>query len=468
MPRDNGAGLLPGSIGDLAARLRRGETTPTKLAEAALKGLAKQGRRLNAVVALTEERALRRAEQAEAELAAGIDRGPLHGIPWGAKDLLATRGTPTSWGAAPLRHQSIDRDATVVERLERAGAVLVAKLAMVECAGGMGYEELDAQFTGPGLNPWNRKHWTGGSSTGSAAAVAARLLPFSIGSETFGSIVNPAGFCGVTGLRPTYGRVSRFGAMALSWTLDKLGPMCLTAGDSALVLDAIAGPDPHDPTAAARRFAYAPAKARRSGFRLGLPKGWDDGIEPEVARNFRAAVKTLEGFATVEPVALPDLPADAAVVLIIAAECASALEDIIEDGRLAELSAPSDRVKPYAYAALPSQDYLRAMRLRRRIAQETSRLLAGFDAFVTPTTKGVAPKIKKRLDRSKGSPVAGSIGAFANLAGLPGITVPNGLGADGLPTGLLFTGAPWQEARLIALAEAYQQKTDWHRAAPPA
>ena len=471
MPRDSDArrpsALVDGSIGDLASRLRRGETTPTKLAEAALERLANRGRALNAVVTLTEERALRQAKQAEAELAAGIDRGPLHGIPWGAKDLLAVRGSPTTWGAPPLRDQHIDCDATVVERLDQAGAVLVAKLAMVEFAGGMGYDELDAQLTGPGLNPWNRKHWTGGSSTGSAAAVAARLLPFAIGSETFGSIVNPAAFCGVTGLRPTYGRVSRFGAMALSWTLDKLGPMSLTAGDSALVLQAIAGPDPRDPTAARRRFAYRPATARRSGFRLGIPKGWDNGVEPEVARRFRASVKRLEDFATVEPVRLPDLPADAAVVLIIAAECASAFEDIIEDGRLAELAAPSDRVKAYAYAALPSQDYLRAMRVRRRVAQDMARLMADYDALVTPTTLGAAPKITARLDRSSGSPVAGATGAFANLAGLPGISVPNGLSRDGLPMGLLFTGGAWQEARLIALAEAYQQRTEWHRAAPP-
>jgi len=471
VPRDNGTGApgawVPGSIGDLASRLRRGETSPTKLAEAAIEALSSKGRALNAIVTLTEERALRQAAQAEAELAAGIDRGPLHGIPWGAKDLLATRDYPTTWGAAPLRNQRIDHDATVVERLDQAGAVLVAKLAMVEFAGGMGYDELNAQFTGPGLNPWSRKHWTGGSSTGSAAAVAARLLPFAIGSETFGSIVNPAAFCGVTGLRPTYGRISRFGAMALSWTLDKLGPMSLTAGDSALVLAAIAGPDPRDPTTAQRRFAYTPANARRSGFRLGIPKGWDDGVEPEVARNFRASVKLLKSFATVEPVRLPDLPVDAAVVLIIAAEGASAFENIIEDGRLAELSAPSDRVKAYAYAVLPSQDYLRAMRLRRRVAQDMSRLMADYDALVTPTTLGVARKVTARLDRSKGSPVAGSIGAYANLAGLPGISLPNGFGANGLPSGLLLTGGAWQEARLIALAEAYQQRTDWHRATPP-
>src|SRR5215210_5071251 len=208
------APLAFASIRDLGRMLRAGETTPTALAEFFLDRLDTVGRRLNAVATLTRERALGEARVAERELAAGHDRGPLHGIPYGAKDLCATAPPyPTSWGAAPLRDQQFDRGATVIERLRAAGAVLVAKLAMVELAGGMGYDQPDAAFTGPGLNPWNTEAWSGGSSSGSGSAVGAGAVPFAIGSETVGSILTPASFCGVAGLRPTYGRISRHGAM---------------------------------------------------------------------------------------------------------------------------------------------------------------------------------------------------------------------------------------------------------------
>ena len=233
------------SVRELGRMPRAGETTPTALTAFFLTRLESAGRRLNAVVTITRERALAEAALAERELAAGHDRGPLHGIPYGAKDLCATAPPyPTSWGAAPLRDQQFAADATVLARLRAAGAILVAKLAMVELAGGMGYEQPNATFTGPGLNPWNPDSWSGGSSSGSGSAVGAGAAPFAIGSETVGSIMTPAAFCGVSGLRPTYGRVSRHGAMALCWTLDKLGPMCRSADDCGLVLAAIAGPRP--------------------------------------------------------------------------------------------------------------------------------------------------------------------------------------------------------------------------------
>jgi len=232
------------TVRELGRRLRAGETTPTELARRCLERLDRVARPYNAVVTLTPERALREARLAEAELAAGHDRGPLHGIPYGAKDLLATANIPTSWGAAPYRDQVFPTDAAVIERLHGAGAVLVAKLAMIELAGGMGYRTADASFSGPALNAWDREAFSGGSSSGSAVAVALGAVPFAIGSETSGSIVAPAAYCGVSGLRPTYGRVSRRGPMALSWTMDKLGPICRPADDCGLVLAAIAGPDP--------------------------------------------------------------------------------------------------------------------------------------------------------------------------------------------------------------------------------
>ena len=244
------------TIRDLGAKLRAREVTSVQLAEFFLSRLEKFGPVYNAVVRVTRDVALAQAKQADEELKAGKDRGPLHGIPFGVKDLLATKGIPTSWGAAPLKDQMLDEDATVVVRLREAGAVLCAKLAMVELAGGFGYKQADASFTGPGLCAWDKTCWSGGSSSGPGSAVGAGLVPFAIGSETWGSIMTPAGYNGIAGLRPTYGRVSRHGAMALSWTMDKLGPMCRTADDCGLVLDAIAGRDPLDPSSIASEWKY--------------------------------------------------------------------------------------------------------------------------------------------------------------------------------------------------------------------
>ncbi len=216
--------LLHAPVTELAPLLRKRNFTSTALTDAYLDRLEKLGSKLGAVVTITKELARKEAAQADAEIKAGKYRGPLHGIPYGVKDLLATKGIPTTWGAEPYKEQVFDYDATVVRKLREAGAVLVAKLAMVELAGGFGYGHADASFTGPGRTPWNLDFWSGGSSSGPGAATAAGLVAFSIGSETSGSIITPAAYCGVSGLRPTYGRVSRHGAMALSWSLDKLGP----------------------------------------------------------------------------------------------------------------------------------------------------------------------------------------------------------------------------------------------------
>src|SRR5204863_3379036 len=230
---------------------------------------------------------------------------PLHGIPYGAKDLLATSGgIPTTWGAAPFRERRFNDDATVIRRLEEAGAVLVAKLAMVEVAGGMGYRQPNASFTGPGISPWASDAWSGGSSSGSGSAVGAGLVPFAIGSETWGSILGPAMYCGVTGLRPTYGRVSRHGAMPLCWTLDKLGPLALTAEDCGLVLDAIAGADPADATAAVRHYRYEDREPGR-GFRFALVGGTAQAAQQDVGRAFTRAPGTQSQNGSGEDVAMP-------------------------------------------------------------------------------------------------------------------------------------------------------------------
>src|SRR6266581_4004333 len=275
---DDATFFLP--VRALAARLRARKLTSQELTEGCLDRLERLGPRYHAVVTPMRDSALEEARRADKEIAAGKPRGPLHGIPFGVKDLLATRGVPTTWGAAPYKDQVFDYDATVVERLRRAGAVLVAKLAMVELAGGMGYDHADASFTGPGLSPWNTKFWSGGSSSGPGAAVAAGLVPFAIGSETSGSILTPASYCGVTGLRPTYGLVSRHGAMALSWTLDKLGPMGRTADDCALILAAIAGPDPADESSSGRRFVWSEPGKPAHKLRVAVPKGCTEKVQP--------------------------------------------------------------------------------------------------------------------------------------------------------------------------------------------
>ncbi len=463
--------ILFASVRALGSLVRTRKVSPVALAEGYLDRLEKIGPKLGAVVTVTRELALKEARAADTELRAGRYRGPLHGIPYGAKDLLATRGIPTTWGAEPYRKQVIDEDATVVRKLREAGAVLVAKLAMVELAGGFGYNNADASFTGPGRTPWNTRYWSGGSSSGSGAAVAAGLVAFAIGSETSGSIISPAVCCGVSGLRPTYGRVSRHGAMALSWTLDKLGPMCRSADDCGLVLAALAGRDRLDPTTVARPFTYPEdPKKRPAGkrFRIGVIKDGTQGAQPEVRKNFEAAVEALRKLGTVvEGVAFPRLPYGAAVGTIIGAEAASAFRELLESGRARELRCPNCHWGGYAGSVILAADYLDAMRTRRRIRRELDALYARFDALVSPSRSTVAPPIDRDFSRAyPGFGGGPAIIPAGNLAGQPALSVPNGFGPNGLPTGLLFTGRAWSEARLLTLAHAYQQATDWHRRRP--
>jgi aspartyl-tRNA(Asn)/glutamyl-tRNA(Gln) amidotransferase subunit A len=459
--------LATASLRDLGRMLRTGETNPLELANAYLDRLDTIGRRFNAVVTLTRERALREARLAGEELAAGHDRGPLHGIPYGVKDLVATACIPTTWGAVPYREQLFDRDATIVTKLGAAGAVLIAKLAMVELAGGMGYEQPDASLTGPGRSPWNAAGWSGGSSSGSGSAVGARAVPFAIGSETFGSIVTPASFCGVSGLRPTYGRVSRHGAMALCWTMDKLGPMARSADDCGLVLNAIAGHDPEDPSSLAQPYTYAPEGMRSGGFRLAVLKGATDGTEPEVKANFEAAVAALRGVATIDEVELPDMPFGAVAMTIIRAEASAAFDDLIGSGRVSELTAPEDRVNPLSYISVSARDYLRALRIRRHIGRAVDMLMAQYDAVLAPTTNAVAYPIDERFPTSRTRSVGSALGAAGNVAGIPAISVPSGSGARGLPTAIQFVGRAREENRILAVANAYQRLTDCHLRLPP-
>ncbi len=453
----------------LGAKLRDHSLSPVALAEASLARLESLGPRYNAVVTPTRERALAEARAAETELRAGHVRGPLHGIPYGVKDLLATKGIPTTWGAEPYRHQVFDEDAAVVARLRDAGAVLVAKLAMVELAGGFGYDHADASFTGPGLTPWNTAFWSGGSSSGPGAAVAAGLVPFAIGSETSGSILTPSAFCGVTGLRPTYGLVSRHGAMALSWTLDKLGPMTRSADDAGLVLAAIAGADPRDESCLGRAFAWSGPRRAAKPWRIGVPKGCVEKVQPAVRDNFETALAGLgPRIAVTRDVEWPDFPWGAAVGTIVGAEGAAAFRDLLDSGDAAKLRCPADRTGGYAALLTPAVDYLQAMRLRRPMRAAMAKLFERFDAIATPTRATVAYP----ADQAFGSVYPGVSGGppvipAGNLAGLPAIALPSGFGENGLPTSIAFLGPVLGERTLLEIGVAHQAASSWHTQRPP-
>ena len=462
------SGLTWLTIPELGRLLRGGEVSAVQLAEHFLRRLERLGPAYNAVVTVLRDRALAEARARDAELAKGRDRGPLHGIPYGAKDLLSADGAPTTWGAQPYRGQMLHGDATVVRKLREAGAVLCAKLAMVELAGGMGYNQAFASFTGPGRSPWDPARWSGGSSSGSGAAVGAGLVPFAIGSETWGSIQYPAAFCGVSGLRPTYGRVSRHGAMALSWTMDKLGPLARTADDCGLVLAAIAGRDPGDPSALDRPFAF-PVRPERKRYRLWILEGTLEKVQPEVRRSFEESVRVLRDFAEVEEgLRLPEYPYDAMASIVIDAEAASAFEPLFESGRITELTAPEDRIGGYAGQVVLAKDYIRALRLRRPAAAALDALLARVDAVVAPTLPTIAWPIDAAFDKVYPDyPGGTSIAGAANLSGVPGLFLMNGTGEAGLPTSLQLTGRALTEGTLLAIGRRYQQRTNFHRLVPP-
>jgi len=450
---------------DLGARIARREISSVELTKIYLDRLERFGKTYGAVVTIMHDRALREARSADRELRAGRSRGPLHGVPYGAKDLLAAVGAPTTWGAAPYRNQVFDFDGTVVQKLRAAGAVLCAKLAMVELAGGFGYNDANASFTGPGRTPWNRNFWSGGSSSGPGAAVAAGLVGFAIGSETNGSILVPSAFCGVSGLRPTYGRVSRHGAMALMWTSDKLGPMCRSARDAETVLRAIAGHDAADVTS--RTQPFPGIRGRRP--KIGVMKDATKKTQPAVAKNFTAAVDVLRGFCDVhEGVTLPQgFKYGAVFDAIFTGEAASAFRELIESGRSRELQSVDDRIGGYQLLAGLAVDYVDAMRLRTKIDAALKTAFEPYDAIVYPTLPTVAypvgPSFDKAYPKFPGSVALGSPG---NLAGLPAISVPNGLGENHLPTGLALMGRAWGEAQLTQIAKGYQSRTAFHKAHP--
>jgi len=478
-----GSDVFFATAAELNARILKKEFSAEELARAFTERLEQLGPRYNALALSLKQEALRQARAVDKDLKRDRLRGPLQGVPYAAKDLLSYSGQPTTWGAKPYAAQVFDHSATVIEKLNAAGSVITGKLSMVELAGGGGYRFASASLFGPGLNPWDRTRWSGGSSSGSAAAVAAGLAPFAIGSETSGSIVTPAAFCGVTALRPTYGLVSRHGAMALSWTLDKLGPFARSAEDCGLILQAIAGKDGKDAGSAGKSFYYTPQYARPlNELRIGFAAGdFADRADAAARPAFAAALETLKGCgAKLVEATLPAYPYGAVLATILGAEQGSILEPLISSGRVDELADASQIAGLKASLEIPARDYLKAMRIRR-LMQDAMQLMWGeLDVIAAPARPGIAPKVDQPLgpppgaaspNRNGSSHAApGGFGAIipaGNLAGLPALVLPCGF-ADSMPVALQLVGPPWSENTLLAVGRDFQTRTDWHKRKPPA
>jgi Asp-tRNA(Asn)/Glu-tRNA(Gln) amidotransferase A subunit family amidase len=439
------------TVQQLAESIRTKQVSSVELTEMYLDRLKRFNPKLLCAVTITEELARHQAREADQGIAAGKYRGPLHGIPYGVKDLCAAKGYPTTWGAAPFKDRVIDRDATVVARLHAAGAVLVAKLTTGELALD------DIWFGGQTKNPWDLSMGSQGSSAGPASATAAGLVGFSIGTETGGSIVEPSGICGVTGLRPTYGRVSRYGAMTLTWSLDKIGPMCRSVEDCALVLNAIQGPDDLDLTVQDVPFNWDAGLDIRK-LRVGYLKAAfsDTRQTPQVDSNDAAALEKIRslGVKLVE-VALPE-HSDLDIATIIYGEGNAALKDPVETQP--EQLVRQDRVtNQNALRLLPAVEYLNAQRVRTLLMQGMARMTENIDVYLAPFDYG---------DYTP-NPVATANTSVTNLTGHPCVVVPHGFNEKGNPTSLTFIGKLFGEAEMLALARAYQNATEWHLKHPP-
>ena len=460
-------------ITDLNARLRRKEFSCQELTRAYLDRLERLGPRYNALALLIKEAAIDKAQDVDKELKRERFRGMLQGIPFGAKDLLSAKGQPTGWGARPYAGQVFDHDATVIKKLGGAGAVLTSKLAMVQLAGGGGYRFPAASVSGPGLNPWSRSHWSGGSSSGSGAAVAAGLVPFALGSETSGSILTPAAFCGVTGIRPTYGLVSRYGAMALSWTLDKVGALCRCADDCGWVLQAIAGGDSKDPGSAGKSFYYAPQFARplNEVTVAYAPVDFDAAADPAARAAFQAALAVMRslGMKMVEA-KIPEFPYGAVIGPVIGAESASIFEELIRSGKVDQLDDKKQIGGLKASLEIPATDYLKAMRIRSLIREAFGEFFAQYDLILTTSRSGPASRITQALDAG-GGPATPADRGFSglipagNLAGLPALSLPCGFASE-LPVGLQLVSRAFNENLILAIGKAFQERTDWHQKRP--
>jgi len=430
------------SIGQLAELIRTKQITSVKLTKFFLERLKKYDPDLHCVITLTEERALKQAKLMDQEIASGKYRGKLHGIPFGAKDLLATKDYKTTWGATPYKDQMINEDATVIKKLEAAGAVLCAKLTLGALAWG------DVWFGGKTRNPWDTTRGSSGSSAGSASSVSAGLLPFAIGTETWGSIVSPSTICGTTGLRPTYGRVSRTGAMALSWSMDKIGPICRTAEDLTIVFNVIKGSDGSDQTLYDVPFNYSPtidySKLKIGYLKSDFDKQYDFHLKDSVTLS-----KLKELGAELIPIELPSLPVND-LSIILSAEAGAAFDELTRSNRDDLLVRQIKDAWPNVFRAsrfIPAVEYINANRIRFLLIQQMQGLMNMVDLYIAPSWEG---------DNL----------LLTNLTGNPCVVLPNGFSEDGTPTSITFIGRLFEEGRLISFAKKYQDATDFNKAHP--
>lgn len=424
------------SVHQLAKLLRTQKITSLELTNLFMERLKVHGPKLQCVITLTEEYAIQQAKKADEEIKAGRYRGLLHGIPYGAKDLLEKSGYKTTWGAVPYKDQIINRDATVIRKLEESGAVLVAKLTLGALAWG------DVWYGGKTRNPWKIDQGSSGSSAGSAAAVAAGLVPFAIGTETLGSIVSPSTVCGTTGLRPTFGRVSRTGAMALSWSMDKIGPICRTVEDCAIVFNAIYGPDGSDQSVIDVPFNYDGNK-KLSGLRIGYLKSAFESdykfkpFDAAALRNIR------EMDVELIPIELPELPN---ISFILESEAAAAFDQLTRSNQDDLMVRQIKKAWPNVFRQsrfIPAVEYIQANRIRNLLIQEMAKKMEDIDVYISPTFEGTNLTL-------------------TNLTGHPCVVLPNGFNEEGLPVSITFIGQLFGEADLLTVAKAYQEATGFH------
>jgi len=438
------------SVGDLGHLVRTKQVTSVELTTLFLNRLKKYGDTLECVITLTEVRALENARIADNEIAQGIYRGPLHGIPFGAKDLLAVPGYKTTWGATPFKDQTREELSTVVEKLDAAGAILVAKLTMGALAWG------DVWYGGKTKNPWNLEQGSSGSSAGSASATSAGLVPFAIGTETWGSIVSPSTRCGTTGLRPTFGRVSRYGAMALSWSMDKIGPICRSVDDCAIVFNTIRGTDGKDNSVVDAPFNY-PGKKKISDLKVGFvvydleKEGENDTYDySSDQKNYEAVLNTLRNMGiSLVPITLPEIPFNN-MAFILGVEAAAAFDDLTLSNKDDELVRQVKNAWPNEFRSsrfVPAVEYIQANRARNMLIDDMAAKLENLDLYITAS-------FSDNL-------------LMTNLTGHPCVVLPNGFNKAGSPTSITFMGHLYDEATVLDLAKSYQDATNWHLKTPP-
>jgi len=449
------------SVTQLGALLKSKQVTSVELTQMYLARLKKYNPKLNCVVTMLDDVALSQARQADAEIAAGKYKGPLHGVPWGAKDIISVKGYKTTWGSGAYKDQEFDTDASIVTILREAGAVLLAKLTTGELAGG------DQWFGGRTNNPWNLNEGSSGSSAGSASATAAGLVPFAIGTETGGSILSPSARCGATGLRPTFGRVSRTGVMALSWTQDRLGPICRYVEDCAVVMSVIAKPDGKDLSVSEIPFNWNATREFKS-LRVGyLEQAFaDTDRNAEWIANDKQTLTQLRKMGVnLVPLQVPEFPIE---VLSVSVEAAVFFDELLRSGRHKLLTAATKADRFRASRMVPAVEYLQSQRMRSMMMQKLAEATASVDVYLAPSTNG-NPRAPEGAPPPVNAPPPNFTqrhSQMANLACYPGVALPNGFTSAGVPTSINFMGRPFGEPELMVLAKAYQDATGFNLKQP--